>query len=318
VTDMYIGIDIGGTTIKGLITDHTGRESGFSHIDTLKTPREIDDSICELIRSLSTTGKGGAGDVEAIGIGTPGSIDRDRGTILKSPNIPGFRNHPLARNIEKRTGVKVVLENDATVALIGAWWKVIGDKYHNWIMITLGTGIGGGLVIHDEIYTGISGSAMEIGHMTIDYKGRKCPCGSQGCWERYASATGIVELARSKLKKGSRSSIRTRIRREKLTALLIQEEALKKDRLALEIYKEYAEYLGIGLANLVNIFNPEAVVIGGGLSHAHRLFLPVAKKVVKERSMQGLWEHVRYIPLADPEKIPSFGAAKIALDSLNT
>jgi glucokinase len=314
VTGMYIGIDIGGTTIKGLITDRTGKESGFSQIDTLKTPQDIDDSICELIRSLSAAC---GGDVEAIGIGTPGSIDRDKGMILESPNIPGFKNHPLGGNIGKRTRVKVVLENDATVALIGAWWKVIGNRYHNWIMITLGTGIGGGLVIHDKMYTGMSGSAMEIGHMTIDYKGKKCPCGSRGCWERYASATGIVELARSKLKKRSRSSVKTRIRREKLTALLIQEEALKNDRLALEIYEEYATYLGIGLANLVNIFNPEAIVLGGGLSHAHRLFLPVAKRVVEERSLQGLWEHVRYIPLNDPEKIPSFGAAKLALDSLN-
>ncbi|OHD69277.1 MAG: hypothetical protein A2W19_15920 [Spirochaetes bacterium RBG_16_49_21] len=311
---MYIGIDIGGTTIKGLMADHSGRELSFKQIDTLKTAQEIDESIYDLIGALAASASLQTRDINAVGIGTPGPIDRDRGIVLKSPNIPVFQNHPLAKNIERRAGIKVVLENDATVALIGARWKEIGDRFRTWIMITLGTGIGGGLVLHDTIYTGISGNAMEIGHMSIDPDGKRCGCGSRGCWERYASATGMVELARSKLKRRKDSSIGARIRNEDLTPLLIHEEALNKDRLALEIFDEYSTYLGIGLANLVNIFNPEAIVFGGGLSRASKLILPVAKKVVNERALKGLKENVRYIPLKHPHKIPTFGAVKIAID----
>ncbi len=310
---MYAGIDIGGTSIKGMLADRSGNELCFKSIATPKTAGEIDTGIVRLIESLSESSPKPKGRVKTVCIGTPGPIHRDKGIILKAPNIPAFHNHPIAKNIEKRTGARVFLENDATVAMAGAWWKIVKNRFRNWIMITLGTGIGGGLVIDNKRYTGKSGNAMEIGHMTIDFNGKKCGCGNSGCWERYASGTALVEMARYRLKEGANSSIYSRSKTEGLTALLLYEEAKNGDQLSLDIFEEYAVYLGIGIANLANIFNPEAIVIGGGISKAHKLFLPTVKKVVKERALRGFKERLRIIPLKEPEKIPCLGAIKIAL-----
>ncbi len=314
---MFVGIDIGGTKIKGILTDRSGKELSFREIDTLKTAKEIDDSIIRLIETLATSASVSKIDIKAIGMGSPGPIDREKGLIVKAPNIPDFNNHPIVKNIEYLTGSKVFLENDATVALIGAWWKENVSKYRNWIMITMGTGIGGGVVIDNKIYTGQAGNAMEVGHMSIDYNGRECPCGSRGCWERYASASALVDLARSYLKKSKNSTINARIQQEELSAMLICEEAVKKDETALRILEEYATYVGFGLSNLINIFNPEAILIGGGVSRAHKFFLPAAKQVVNDRVLKGYKGKCAIIPVEDPSKVPSFGAAKIAINAIN-
>ncbi|HOT44482.1 MAG TPA: ROK family protein [Spirochaetota bacterium] len=314
---MFVGIDIGGTRIKGILTDRSGKELSFRETETLKTAKEIDDSIIKLIENLATSASVSKIDIKAIGIGSPGPIDKEKGLIVKAPNIPGFNNHPIVKNIESLTGSRVFLENDATVALIGAWWKENVSKYRTWLMITLGTGIGGGAVIDNRIYTGQAGNAMEVGHMSIDYNGRECPCGSRGCWERYASAPAMVELARAHLKKNRQSSINPRLETEELSALIVHEEAVKKDETALKILEEYATYVGFGLANLINLINPEAVLIGGGASRAHKFILPVAKQVVNDRVLKGFKGKCAIIPVEDPVKVPSFGAAKIAINALN-
>lgn len=314
---MFAGIDIGGTNIKGILTDRSGRELSFREIETLKSAKDIDNSIIRLIEVLATSASVSKIDIKGIGIGTPGPIDKEKGLIIKAPNIPSFNNHPIAKNIESATGSKVFLENDATVALIGAWWKENVSKYRNWIMITLGTGIGGGVVIDNKIYTGQAGNAMEVGHMSIDYNGRECPCGGRGCWERYASAPAMVELARSYLKKNRNSSINPRLEKDELSALIIHEEAVKKDETAIKILEEYATYVGFGLANLINLFNPEAILLGGGASRAHKFILPGAKQVVNDRVLKGFKGKCTIIPVEDPTKVPSFGAAKIAINALN-
>lgn len=314
---MFAGIDIGGTNIKGILTDRSGRELSFREIETLKSAKDIDNSIIRLIEVLATSASVSKIDIKGIGIGTPGPIDKEKGLIIKAPNIPSFNNHPIAKNIESATGSKVFLENDATVALIGAWWKENVSKYRNWIMITLGTGIGGGVVIDNKIYTGQAGNAMEVGHMSIDYNGRECPCGGRGCWERYASAPALVELGRELLKKNKNSSIQGRLAEEELSAKMISEEAAKKDETALKIFEEYAAYVGFGIANLVNIFNPEAILVGGGLSRAHRFFLAPAKQIMNDRVLKGFKGKCAIIPLEDPMKVPSFGAAKIAINATN-
>lgn len=314
---MFVGIDIGGSKIKGILTDQSGKELSFKEIATLKTAKEIDDSILQLIETLATSASVSKIDIKAIGVGSPGPIDKEKGHIIKAPNIPAFNNHPIVKNIEYITGTRVFLENDATVALIGAWWKDNVNKYRNWIMITLGTGIGGGVVIDNKIYTGQSGNAMEVGHMSIEYNGKECPCGNRGCWERYASAPAMVEQARTYLKKNKQSSVNPRLDAEELTALLIYEEAVKKDETALSILEEYATFAGIGIANLINIFNPEAILIGGGVSRAHKLILPVIKQVANDRVLKGFKGKYTIIPVEDPNKVPSFGAAKIAINALN-
>ena len=314
---MFVGIDIGGTKIKGVLTDSSGKELSFREIETPRAAREIDDGIGRLIEALATSATVSKIDIKAIGIGSPGPIDKEKGTILKAPNIPSFNNHPIVKNIEAISGARVILENDATIALVGAWWKENVSRFRNWIMITLGTGIGGGLIIDNKIYPGQAGNVMEIGHMTIQFEGRECPCGNRGCWERYASGPAMVENAEAHLKKQKGSSLAARIKQEPLTPLLIFEEAMNRDAAAIAILEEYAGFLGIGIANLVNIFNPEAILIGGGVSRAHKFFLPIVKQVVNERALKGFKGRFQLLPVQEPNKVPSFGAAKIAIDLTN-
>lgn len=313
---MYIGIDIGGTNIKGIIADSKGNIKSAAAISTGKTAAEIDNCICGLIEKLSEQKSIPYGKIKAIGIGTAGTIDNRRGIVITSPNIAALNNYPLAQKIKKRTGLRTFLENDATVAVTGEKWTGHGRNYRDWIILTLGTGIGGGAVINNMIYTGQAGSSMEFGHITIDYAGTDCPCGNKGCLETYCSATALVKLTGKKLKKNPASSIHPRLKTEPLTAKLVGEEAQKGDELAIAIFNEISTYLGIGIATLVNIFNPQAIIFGGGLSRAHRLILPVVKKVVMDRAMKGMKENIKYHIVKNEDKTPALGAAKVAMDNI--
>lgn len=314
---MFVGIDIGGTNIKGVLVNKSGKLLSFLETETPPSAEEIDKTIYSIIENLATSATVSKIDILSICIGAAGSIDRIKGVVITSPNIPSWKEYPLTKNVEKITGVKTFLENDAIVACAGAWWQGNGTKYRNWIMVTLGTGIGGAVVIENKIYTGQNGSSMEIGHMTIEVNGKKCSCGNQGCLEQYASATALVNFTRENIKKFPDSSINERIGKEPLSAKIIYEEAIKKDPLAVSAMKDIAGYLGIGIANLVNIFNPEAVIFGGGLSQAGKIIIPIVQKVVKQRALTGLKENVKYLTLKDQSKIAAMGAAKLAIDRYN-
>jgi glucokinase len=312
---MYIGIDIGGTNIKGVLTDLNGSILSFKKISTEKKAPEIENGICSIVENFKAFNADSANRIKAIGIGAAGSIDKEKGVILTSANIQAWKKYPLVKIIESRTGIKTFLENDANAAVIGELWTGNGKNYKNWVMLTLGTGIGGGVIIDGMVYTGRSGSAMEVGHTTIDYKGKKCVCGNRGCLERYASATAMVETAKSGLKKHPKSSVNKRIKNEKLTSKMVYEEALKGDTFAKNVLAETSEYLGIGISNLLSIFNPEAVILGGGLSNAYKFILPIVKKTVEERVQPGLKENIKYLIIKDQEKTPALGAAKTAIEA---
>lgn len=313
---MFIGIDIGGTYIKAVLTDSHGKILCSGDCPTPATPGKIDAAILSLIDYLAAKTGMDKNNIDAIGIGAAGSIDRRMGKVITSPNILCWRNYPLALNIEIASGIRTFLENDATVACAGFWWEKEGEKFRNFIMITLGTGIGGGAVIDGKLLSGQNGSSMEIGHMTVEINGRQCACGNRGCLEQYSSATALVNYTQSKLKKFRNSSLHKRIIKEKLNATMISEEAMKGDELSLMAFDELSFYLGAGITNLINILNPEAVVFGGGLSNAHKLILPRVKKTVKERAMKGMKEKVKFLAVKNQSVIPALGAAKIAMDRL--
>ena len=310
---MFAGFDIGGTNIKSVLTDNSGKILSSIEAPTPSGTKEIDEAIARLVKELALTASVSAGDIRAIGIGAAGSINRNKGTVIISPNIPSWSYYPLCRKVEKLTGIKVYLENDATAACAGVWWKKIGDKYNNWIMITLGTGIGGGAVLNGRLFTGQTGSSMEIGHMSIDPRGPLCQCGNRGCFELYASATALVKQVKLKMKKFPSSPLKS-LKKSKLTARRIYEEGLKNDPLALEGLEYVATYLGVGITNLINIFNPEAIIIGGGLSRAWDLISPKMKEVIDERGMKGLKENVKIITVKEHPMIAALGAAKIAFE----
>ncbi len=183
-------------------------------------------------------------------------------------------------------------------------------------MLTLGTGIGGGAVIDGVPYTGHAGSAMEFGHTTIDYNGLLCKCGRKGCLECYGSATAVVNFTKSHISMYPDSTIINRTKHETLTAQLVFEEAQKGDALALYIFNLIGQYLGIGIANLVNIFNPEAVILGGGLSNAHKFFMPQIIQGVQTMALAGMKEDIHYCVTSYGDYIAAIGAAKYALDNL--
>lgn len=310
---MYIGIDIGGTGIKGILADSSGEILAYRDVPTPCTAREIDLALANMADDLPSIAGINNRNLRAIGIGSAGSLDRQKGRVLFSANILCLKNHPLANNVTKLTGLPVALDNDATSALMGVWWKGGGAKYKHWILLTLGTGIGGGAILDGKLYGGMSGNAMEVGHTTIDYNGPPCSCGNRGCFERYASVTALMNLAMVKMKKDRSSSLHS-YDKSTITARDIHREAVKGDPLALSVFRETAEFLGIGIANLISIFNPEAVFLGGGLSNAHKLLIPAIKSVVKERVQPGLREKMVFIPVKNQERMAALGAAKIAMD----
>ena len=313
---MFVGIDIGGTNIKSVLADENAGILYTCDAVTATTPKMINEELKSLIDKLAHGAGIDQGRIEAVGIGSAGSIDRKMGTVISSPNIPCMKNYPIVARLEKTTGIKVFLENDATVACAGFWFRNRKKNYKTFIMITLGTGIGGGAVIDGRLFTGQNGSSLEIGHMTIDVHGKECNCGNRGCLEKYASATALTDYSRTHLKEYKESSLNERIKNEKLTAKMIYEEALKNDDLALKSFEYISFHLGIGIANIINIFNPEAVIIGGGLSNAHKLIIPTVKKIVSERAMKGMKERVKIIAVKNQSVIPALGAAKIAMDRL--
>jgi len=313
---MYIGIDIGGTNIKGVLTDKSGKILSSGDIPTPESAGEIDNGIISLIKTLASEAKIDRSGIMAIGIGAAGSIDRKGGITINSPNILCWNNYPLARNIEKNSGIKTFLENDATVACAGYWWENEGKNLKNFVMVTLGTGIGGGAVIDGKLFTGQNGSSLEIGHMTIDVNGKGCKCGNRGCLEQYASATALVDYTKSNLKKHKDSTLHKRIEKEALSAKMIYEEALKNDELSVKSFEYISFYLGAGIVNIINIFNPEAIILGGGLSRAHKLIIPGVKKTITERAMKGMKEGIKIIAVKNQAIIPALGAAKIAMDRL--
>ncbi|MCL1865596.1 MAG: ROK family protein [Spirochaetes bacterium] len=314
---MFVGIDIGGTNIKSVLADESGKILHTCDAVTAKTPKLINEEIVSLIDKLTLDACVDKGEIEAVGIGAAGSIDRKRGVVISSPNISCWKSYPLVARLEKILSIKVFLENDATVACAGFWFKDRKKNYKTFVMVTLGTGIGGGAVIDGRLFTGQNGSSLEIGHMTVDVNGKECNCGNRGCLEKYASATALVDYAKAHLKEYKDSSLFKRIKHDRLTAKMIYEEALQKDELAIKSFEYISFYLGAGIANIINIFNPEAVIIGGGLSNAHKLIIPAVKKIVSDRAMKGMKESVKIFAVKNQSVIPALGAAKIAMDRLS-
>jgi len=312
---MFIGFDIGGTNIKSLLTDENGNILKFLDNRTPSSVKGIELTLRILIESLCTESKIQKSEIKAIGIGAAGTINRKKGIVITSPNIPAWNNYNICSRLKKITGIDVFLENDATAACAGIWWSKIGKKYTNFITVTLGTGIGGGAVIDGKLFTGQNGSSMEIGHMSLDPEGELCPCGNRGCFELFSSATAIVKFVLSQ-KKLLKDSTLSHYAENQIDSKIIFQEAIKGDPLSLMAFERAATFLGIGIANLINILNPEAVIISGGLSAAEKLLLPKAKEIVQQRAMKGLKENVKIIALKNQSIYAALGAAKIAKDNM--
>lgn len=289
-----VGIDLGGTKISGAISDSDGNVIYMKNIDTLAAEgsESVAQRIVWLVSNLMEHVHAEAREVYGIGIASPGPLNVKEGTIIETPNLP-FRNFPLVAAVEKGTGIKAFIDNDANAAALGELWFGAGKGLKDLIYITVSTGIGGGIVVNGDLYRGKTGNAGELGHMTVEPSGPKCNCGNFGCLEVMSSGTAIARVARERLL-GCKDSLLSGC--EKLTSKEVFECAAKGDSLAMEVVDYTVNYLGIGVASLVNIFDPEMVIIGGGVSKAGSILFDKVKKVVHERCFDVMASSVKIVP----------------------
>jgi glucokinase len=285
-----IGVDLGGTNIVVGVLPIDGGDGRVLALKSESTDAErgakyVVDKIVLLIeeaRAEVVAEHGGTrADFAGIGIGAPGPLNRATGTVIQSPNL-GWRNFPLRDLIANAVNLPAVLDNDANCATYGEWWLGAGRNVDTLIGLTLGTGIGGGIVLNGEIFHGVSDAAGEIGHMTIEANGRKCPCGNYGCLEAYASGPAIARRAIEGLEAGADSILRDLVsdRLDQITAATVYEAVIHGDPYANDVMRETAKFLGAGVANVINIFNPDMIVISGGVTKAgDHLFVPLRSEV---------------------------------------
>lgn len=275
---LAIGIDIGGTKVAGGVVDEDGgllvrmrRES------PARDPHAIVDVVADLVTELCAADEVGGAEVVAVGIGAAGYVSRDRSSVVYAPNLPGWRHEPLQERLSERLGLRVVVENDANAAAWGEYRHGSGAGARCLLMATIGTGIGGAVIIDGELFRGAFGGAGEIGHIRLVQDGRRCACGLKGCWEIYASGTALTREARRRAKANPENA---RIlldladgRPERITGELVSEAAEKDDPVAIEAFDEIEWRIGEGLASLAAVLDPDVIVIGGGVSEAHDLTL---------------------------------------------
>jgi len=282
---MIVGVDLGGSKINAILADSRGNILRQGLKDTL-AQEGPDEVIKRVIRCVKQVASGT--DIAGIGIGAAGACDVATGVITLSPNLPGWHNIPLKDILQREFDLPIYLENDATVAALGEHYFGGAVDVANLIYLCVGTGIGGGIMIDGQLYHGASGSAGEIGHMTIDINGPRCSCGNIGCWETFASGTALAREAVKQIKAGAKTSILNFADGDpkKVSAQRVFLAAQEGDPLANELISQTASYLGVGLVNIVNIFNPQLILIGGGLSRMGRLLLEPASKVVRDRAYE--------------------------------
>jgi glucokinase len=284
--DFCIAVDLGGTNLRIAAVGTNGKILEKISLSTKvgSGPSQVIDAMCDAILRLSRQcGNGGA--LIGAGIGIPGIIDLEAGVVRRSANLPEWAEFPVRHEIEMRLGTRIFLENDAKVHALGEQWMGAGHGVSNMAMITLGTGIGGAIVLDGKIFHGLNGMAGEFGHVTVEPEGIPCGCGNRGCAERYASATALVRMAREAIATGEAPELTKAASSEaEFSAKLIYDLALQGDEPARCIFRRFGRALGIMLADIINVLNLDMYVIGGGVASAWDAFAPSMFQEVRERS----------------------------------
>ena len=299
-----VGVDLGGTNIVvGAMSDDGTQQYGM-HSEPTRPEDGADGVIARMAGMVETTivttmrETGVArGAFQGVGIGAPGPLDRARGMVLLTPNL-GWTNVPLRDRMTELTGLPATLDNDANCATYGEWWIGAARGARNVIGVTIGTGIGGGLIFDGQLYHGSSDVAGEIGHTTIDQTGRRCGCGNYGCLEAYASGPAIAERAREALTFDQGSILPGMVGGDltRITAQTVYDAASQGDAVAREVVRDTARFLGTGIANLLNIFNPDVVVIAGGVTQAGEALFTPLRAEVRRRAFRPAVDSCRIVP----------------------
>lgn len=298
--EYLVGVDLGGTKILAGVFDDSLECLATSKYST-KSDRGRDaviDRIASCIQFAVDEADLSIKQVRGVGIGAPGGVDYESGTVIFAPNLVGWKDVPLKKELEKRLGVPVFVQNDANVAMLGVYVAELKSKPRDVVGLFLGTGIGGGLIINGELHSGFAHTAGEIGHMVIDINGPKCGCGNRGCFEALCSRTAIVQRIVDGIKEGEKSSL-SELPPEDLAGLRSNDlrKAMRRgDKFVTKVVERAAEYIGIGISNLVNILSPDTVVLGGGMIEAlSDEILPIIVKSAKEHAFPGAMKDVEIV-----------------------
>jgi glucokinase len=309
------GVDFGGTNIKIGLVSGAGRVVATRVLSSRRYGRPaafvrgVGEAVPALARSC------GVRRLAGVGVGAPGPVDRERGVIHTLVNVPGWRNVALGPQLARRLGCRCLIENDVNLFTLGEWRFGAGRGARNLIGVTLGTGVGGGLVIDGRLYGGSSGAAGEIGHMVVDPGGPRCHCGSRGCLEAHVAAGAVVRMGREALRHTT-GPLRTIARQAhgRLTSQLIGRAARQGDRAARRIWTEIGRVLGIGLANVVNLLDPDRIVIGGGVANNWSLFYPVLSRTLRAQALPVPGRRVAVVRARLGDHAGILGAATAVLD----
>lgn len=294
-----IGIDVGGTNVKIALVDSNGK-IGYSN--TIPTRAEMGyeytiNNMKQAIRDLLTETKLSAKDIEGIGFGLPGQVDFKSGVVRLITNIPGWVEIPLAKMIEDEFHIPTRIDNDVRCAALGELNFGAGKGCQNLICITVGTGIGSGLIVNGKLVRGAANAAGEIGHIKLQmHDGPICGCGDTGCMEAFASGPAIVAMAEDYIKGGKSTKFREMANGNDITPFIVAEAAKAGDAVAKRIFTRMGEYIGIGMASVVNLLNPERIIVGGGVADAGDILMTPLKETIKKRAMKIAGETVEVVP----------------------
>lgn len=303
-TRFIVGVDLGGTNIVAgaMPDDGSALHARRSQPTHAKLGADaVVDRIVQMILDVITVTMAETGATReqfvGVGIGAPGPLDRDQGLVVVAPNL-GWKNFPLRDRIQEGTGLPVALDNDANCATLGEWWTGAARGASSVVGMTIGTGIGGGLILEGKLYHGASDVAGEIGHTTIDMNGRRCACGNYGCLEAYASGPNIADRARERISGEEHSVLAEMVGGDlsKITAHTVYEAARAGDDAALDVVKETARFLGAGVANLLNVYNPDVVVIAGGVTDAGDALFEPLRAEARRRAFKPAFDACRIVP----------------------
>ncbi len=313
MSNIVLAADLGGTNLRVAAVD---RDGTVLHRVRRDTPRSADgDSIIQsIVDSAEECRKAVAslGKISTFGVTAPGPIDFQQGMLVSLPNLPALNGRRISAEISAALDIGIILENDGTAAAIGESWLGASKGIDGSVCVTLGTGVGGGIIIDGVPLRGKDGTAGEIGHICVEPFGAKCGCGSCGCVEQYASASAIVRMAGELMTDFSGSVLHGN---EDLTSVDIYEAGKKGDKLALEVFRRMGFYLGIALAGLINVLNPELIVIGGGTAASWDLFIEHTREQIRKRAFRQPAERAKLVPAKLGDDAGIIGAARLAFSA---
>jgi len=290
VSELIIGVDLGGTNAKTAVVTRDRRVLAKDSRPTEAEggPEAVMRVMVESIDAALKQAGATRSDVLAAGFGAPGPMNWQTGVVFSPPNLPGWKDVPLAAQMQKRLGFPCFIDNDANVACYGEFWLGAGQGADSIVLLTLGTGVGGGIVVFGQLLRGIDGTAGEIGHLKVMRDGRMCGCGSRGCLEAYGSVTGMVRTAVEGINEGRKTSLLKMAGGDvsKITGKMISEALAAGDEFAGWVMKETATWLGLGISSLVNLLNPEKVILSGGMIAAGEALFEPIRATVKANSFE--------------------------------